>query len=128
MGADTLLQGPHLQGQSSATRAMASGSLHIHRCTGNTGYPQPLKWAKPGVILRGCVCSVRGEASREHSGKQSAPPNTHTFSPTWKFSLSLPFSLLPVLTLAALLQVAGSDLLEALSTSHLVLISVRNQF
>ena len=39
----------------------------------------------------------------------------------WKFSLSLPFSLLPVLTLAALLQGAGSDLLEALSTSYLVL-------
>ena len=52
----------------------------------------------------------------------------HTFSPTWKFSLSLPFSLMLVLTLAALLQGAGSDLLEALSTCHLVLISVCDQF
>ena len=52
----------------------------------------------------------------------------HTFSPTWKFSLFLPFSLLPVLTIAALLQGAGSDLLEALNTGHLALISVGNQF
>ena len=35
-----------------------------------------------------------------------------------------PFSLLPVLTLAVLLQGAGSDLLEALSTCHLLLVSV----
>ena len=78
MGADTLLQGPHFQGQSSASRAVAAGSLHIYRCTGNMGSPQPPKWAKPGVSLRGCVCSVRGGGSGEHSGRQSAPPPPHT--------------------------------------------------
>ena len=51
----------------------------------------------------------------------------HTFSPKWKFSLFLPFSLLSVLTLAALLQGAGSNLLEALSVSHFLSISVCDQ-
>ena len=57
---------------------------------------------------------------------EAKPPQT--FSLTWKFSLFLPFSLMSVLTFAALLQGSVSDLLEALSTSHLVLISVHNQF
>ena len=35
---------------------------------------------------------------------------------------------MPVLTLAALLQGAGSDLPEALGTCHLFLISVYDQF
>ena len=88
MGADTLLQGPHLQGQSLTSRAMASGSLHVQRCTGNTGYPQPLKWAKPGVSLREWACSVRGGVSEEPGGRQSpctplAPSgNSHSFSPS----------------------------------------------
>ena len=30
-------QGPHLRGESSASRAVAVGSLHTHRCTGNVG-------------------------------------------------------------------------------------------
>ena len=70
---------------------------------------------------------MSGEEAQKNPEEGKASP-TCTFSPTWKFSLSLPFSLLPVLTLAALFQGAGSDLLEALSTSHLVLISVHNQF
>ena len=50
--ADSLLQGPHLQGQNSASRAVAAGSLppQVHR---EHGLPQPPKWAKPGVSLRG---------------------------------------------------------------------------
>ena len=67
----------------------------------------------------------QGRRLRRTQRKQSLPD---TFSLMWKFSLSLPFSLMSVLTLAALLQGAGSDLLEALSTNHLVLISVHNQF
>ena len=90
------------------------------------GLLQPPKWAKPGVSLRRGAFSVRGGGSEEPGGSK-APP-TCTFSPTWKFSLSLPFSLLPVLNLAALLQGAGSDRPEALSTCHLVLISVHHQF
>ena len=43
-------------------------------------------------------------------------------------SHSSSLSLMSVLTLAALLQGAGSDLLEALNTCHLVLISVCDQF
>ena len=67
--------------------------------------------------------------SAEEAQKNPEEAKTpHTFSPTWKFSLSLPFSLMSVLTLAALLQGAGSDLLEALNTGHLALISVGNQF
>ena len=74
-----------------------------------------------------------GEHARSGEEAQKNPEegkalNTHTFSPMWKFSLFLPFSLLPVLTLAVLLQGAGSDLLEAPSTCHLLLISVCDQF
>ena len=72
-------------------------------------------------------CQGRRLRRTQRKAKRT-PPHTHTVSPTWKFSLSLPVSLLSVLTLSALLQGAGSDLLEALSTSHLVLISVHNQF
>ena len=71
---------------------------------------------------------MSGEEAQKNPEEGKASRHTHTFSPTWKFSLSLPFSLLPVLTLAALLQGAGSDLLEALSTCHLLLISVCDQF
>ena len=78
--------------------------------------------------------AVSGEESQKNpeEGKDSPKPlaphgNSHSF-PTWKFSLFLPFSLMSVLTLAALLQGAGSDLLEAPSTCHLVLISVCDQF
>ena len=70
---------------------------------------------------------MSGEEAQDNP-EEAKPPPTRTFSPTWKFSLSLPSSLLPVLTLAALLRGAGSDLPEALSTCHLVLISVRHQF
>ena len=68
---------------------------------------------------------MSGEEAQKNPEEAKTP---HTFSPTWKFSLSLPFSLMSVLTLAALLQGAGSDLPEAPSTCHLVLISVCDQF
>ena len=55
-------------------------------------------------------------------------PSPQAFGPMEKFSLFEPYSLLPVLTLAALLQGAGSDLLEELGTCHLLLISVYDQF
>ena len=67
----------------------------------------------------------QGRRLRKTQRKQSL---LQTLSPTWKFSLSLSFSLLSVLTLVALLRGSGSDLLEALSTNHLVLISIHNQF
>ena len=71
--------------------------------------------------------AVSGEEGQKNPEEGKAPP-PQTFSPMWKFSLSLPLSLLPVLTLAALLRGAGSNLLEALSTCHLLLISVCDQF
>ena len=70
---------------------------------------------------------MSGEEAQDNP-EEAKPPPTRTFSPTWKFSLSLPSSLLPVLTLAALLQGAGCDLSETPSICHLVLISVRDQF
>ena len=111
---DSLLQGPHLRGESSASRAVAVGSLHTHRCTGNAGLQSGLS---PG--------STEWLSVQCQERSQSLP---QTFSPTWKFSPFLPFSLMSVLTLAALLQGTGSDLLEAPSTCHLVLISVCDQF
>ena len=71
---------------------------------------------------------MSGEKPQENPEEAKPPTHTCTFSHTWKFSVSLSSSLLPVLTLAALLQGTGSDLLEALSTCHLVLISVCDQF
>ena len=119
--ADTLFQGPHLRGQSLASRDMAAGSLYFHRCTGNTDLQSGLSvesawgdWA----------CSVREEDQKNpEEGKARPKPlapcgNSHFH----------PFSQLPVLTLAALLRGAGSDLPEAPSTCHLVLVSACNPF
>ena len=124
--ADTLLQGPHLRGQSSASGAVAAGSLHVHRCTRNMDSPSLQSGLSPGSAWGG-ECVVSGEEAQKNPEEGKASP-TCTFSPTWKFSLSLPFSLLPVLTLAALFQGAGSDLPEAPGTCHLVLTSVCDQF
>ena len=79
----------------------------------------------PGSAWGGCDVSGEG-SSGEPRGRQSSPK--HNFSHTWKFSVFLSFSLLPVLTLVVLLQGAGSDLPEARSTCHLLLIFVCNQF
>ena len=79
--ADTILQGPHLRGQSSASRAVAAGSLHVHRCTGNTHLQSGLS---VGSAWGDWMCSVRGRGSEEPRGRQSLP---QTFSPMWKFSL-----------------------------------------
>ena len=120
--ADSLLQGPQFRGQSLASRAMAVGSLHAHRCTGNTGLQSGLSLGSTWMAEH----AVSGEESQKNPEEGKNSPQT--FSPMWKFSLFLPFSLMSVLTLAALLQGAGSDLLEAPSTCHLVLISVCDQF
>ena len=72
--ADTLLQGPHLQGQSSASRAMAAGSLHVHRCTGNTGSPSLQTGLSPGSAWGG-ECAVSGEEAQENPEEAKPPPN-----------------------------------------------------
>ena len=68
----------------------------------------------------------QGKEAQENPEEGKAPHNT-TLA-TCGNTVFLPFSLLPVLTLVVLLQGAGSDLPEARSTCHLLLIFVCNQF
>ena len=85
--ADSLFQGPHLQGQSSASRAVAAGSLHVHRCTGNMGSPSLQNGLSPGSTW-GDEHTVPGEEPQENpeEGKASPKPlapreNSHSPSP-----------------------------------------------
>ena len=90
--------------------------------------PQPPKCVKPRVSLRRVSVPFQGKEAQENPEEGKAHPNT-TLAPRGNSqSFPPPFSLLPVLTLAALLQGAGSDLPEARSTCHLLLIFVCDQF
>lgn len=72
--ADTLLQGPHLEGQSSASRVLAAGSLHFHKCTENIGSQLP-KCCLGQPALRG-VSAMSGEGGSGESRVRQSSHNT----------------------------------------------------
>ena len=67
---DSLLQGPHLRGQSLASRAVAVGSLHTHRCTGDTSLQSGLSPGSTEWLSIQCQ-----ERSLRRTQRKAKPPS-----------------------------------------------------